>query len=91
MAGRPMNKLHQDDVRKKIQAIRLIEILTDHAEGRIDLEPGRVRSIEILLKKSLPDLSSVEISGELTTKTLAEELALLNALGSTESRHPLAH
>jgi hypothetical protein len=65
MAGRPMNKLHQDDVRKKIQASQLINVLQDHAlNGESDISPSRMKAIELLLKKSLPDLSSVEISGD---------------------------
>jgi hypothetical protein len=65
MAGRPINKLHQDDVRKKIQASQLINVLQDHAlSGEGDLSPTRMKAIEILLKKSLPDLSSVQIQGD---------------------------
>jgi hypothetical protein len=62
-AGRPMGKLHQDDVRKKIQAGRLIEILHKCAEGGEEIAHSRMKAIEILLRKSLPDLSAVEISG----------------------------
>ena len=63
-AGRPMGRLHQEDVRAKIQASQLINRLTDHALGQVDLEPTQVRAIEILLKKTLPDLSAVEMAGE---------------------------
>jgi hypothetical protein len=62
MAGRPMNKLHQDDVRKKIQASQLINVLQDHAFGHTEeLSVTRMKAIEILLKKSLPDLSSITL------------------------------
>lgn len=57
-----MGVRHQDDVRAKIQATQLIKILTDHALGNIeDLSQSRMKAIEILLKKSLPDLSSIEL------------------------------
>jgi hypothetical protein len=59
-----MNKLHQEDVRKKIQAGALINILHDCANGVEELKPDRMKAIEILLRKSLPDLSAVEISGD---------------------------
>jgi hypothetical protein len=63
--GRPMGKLHQDDVRKKIQVSQLINILQDHAlTGEGELPPTRMKAIEILLKKSIPDLSAVELSGD---------------------------
>ena len=63
-AGRPMGKLHQDDVRAKIQTSQLINRLTDHALGNVELSPTQVRAIEILIKKTLPDLSTVELTGD---------------------------
>lgn len=64
-AGRPMNKLHQDDVRKKIQASQLINVLQDHAlSGDSELSMSRMKAIEILLRKSIPDLSAVTLSGD---------------------------
>lgn len=63
MAAR-LRKLHQDDVRAKIQASQLINRLTDHAFSNVELSPTQVRAIEILLKKALPDLSAVEVSGD---------------------------
>jgi len=66
-AGRPIGKLHQDDIRKKIQASQLINVLQDHAlTGEGEITPTRMKAIEILLRKSIPDLSSVEISGDET-------------------------
>lgn len=60
-----MGKLHQDDVRKKIQVSQLINILQDHAlTGAGEIPPTRMKAIELLLKKSIPDLSSVELSGD---------------------------
>lgn len=64
-SGRPIGKLHQDDIRKKIQASQLINVLQDHAlTGVGEITPTRMKAIEILLRKSIPDLSSVEISGD---------------------------
>ena len=62
--GRPMGKLHQDDVRSKIQTSQLINRLTEHALGTVELSPTQVRAIEILIKKTLPDLSTVELTGD---------------------------
>lgn len=59
-----MGKLHQDDVRSKIQASQLINRLTDHALDGLELSPTQIKAIEILLRKSLPDLSAVELTGE---------------------------
>jgi hypothetical protein len=65
MAGRPINKLHQEDVRKKIQVSQLLNVLQNHALGLSeDLSPTRMKAIEILLRKSMPDMASVTISGD---------------------------
>lgn len=65
MAGRPIGKLHQDDIRRKIQASQLINVLQEHAlSGDGEISPSRMKAIEILLRKSVPDLSSVELSGD---------------------------
>ena len=71
-AGRPMGKLHQDDVRSKIQTSQLLNRLTDHALGKVDLSPTQVRAIEILIKKTLPDLQAISLSpaDEETVKAL---------------------
>lgn len=65
MAGRPINKLHQEDVRKKIQVSQLLNVLQNHALGSTeDLSPTRMKAIEILLRKSMPDMASITISGD---------------------------
>lgn len=65
MAGRPMNKLHQEDVRAKIQASQLINVLQKHALGEGgEISPSRMKAIEILLRKSVADLSAVTVSGD---------------------------
>jgi hypothetical protein len=64
MAGRPMNKLHQEDVRKKIQASQLINVLQNHALGQTEeLSMSRMKAIEILLRKSIADLSAISLTG----------------------------
>ena len=63
MAAR-LNNRHQEEVRARIQASQLINVLQDHAlTGESEISPSRMKAIEILLKKSLPDLSAVELSG----------------------------
>ena len=63
--GRPINKLHQEDVRKKIQVSQLLNVLQNHALGETEeLSPTRMKAIGILLRKSMPDMASVTISGD---------------------------
>lgn len=64
MAAR-LNKLHQEDIRRKIQASQLINVLQKHAltgEGEFSLT--RMKAIEILLRKSVADLSAVTVTGD---------------------------
>lgn len=67
MAAR-LRKTHQEDVRLKIQATQLINRLQNHALGKkvggksVDLSPTQLRAIEILLKKAIPDLSSIDMA-----------------------------
>ena len=63
MAARIRTK-HQDEVRARIQASVLIGLLESHAMGETELSASRIRAIELLLKKSIPDLQSVEITGD---------------------------
>jgi hypothetical protein len=64
--GRPMGKLHQEDVRKKIQVGQLIKVLEDHAlsDDEKELSASRLKAIQLLLNKSLPDLSSMQLTGD---------------------------
>lgn len=65
--GRPMGVRHQDDVRAKIQAGQLVKILTDHAIGLTEeISASRMKAIEILLRKSLPDLQAIELKADVT-------------------------
>ncbi len=63
MAARTLRPKHSDEIRAKIQASQLINRLTDHALGDVELTSTQVRAIEILLKKSVPDLSAMELTG----------------------------
>ena len=59
-----MTKLHQEDVRRKIQTSQLINVLQGHAFGEIEeLSASRLKAIEILLRKSVPDVSAIELTG----------------------------
>ena len=49
----------------------------EHVEGKISLDASQVASARILLGKSIPDLSSVELTAEVTEvpRTIEELLA----------------
>lgn len=59
-----IRKTRQDEVRAKIQAGNLIARLEKHIGGELMLENSQLKAIEILLDRSIPKLSSVELTGE---------------------------
>jgi hypothetical protein len=61
MAARKRAIKHDENTRLKIQAAQLINRLQDHAAGKVDLSTTQVRAIEVLLRKTLPDLSDVRM------------------------------
>lgn len=63
MAAR-IHLTHDAKTRERIQTSQLINRLQDNAFGKIELTPSQLKAIEILLKKSLPDLSAIQISGD---------------------------
>lgn len=81
--GRPMGKLHQDDVRAKIKVGQLIEVLNNQALGLSDdLSMPRMKAIEILLRKSLPDLSAITVSGDAGSPLVVEVVSFANGTTS---------
>ena len=62
MPARKFPRIDQKS-RDKIQATQLVKRLQSHALGEIDLDASQIRSIEILLRKCLPDLQSVTLEG----------------------------
>lgn len=75
MAARK-NLSHPDKVRQRIQTSQLINRLQDHVVGKVKMSPQQVRSAEILLRKSLPDLSRVEMhhGGEVTVNRIERRI-----------------
>ena len=77
MAKRKM-LFHPDYVREKIRASQLINRLQKCAFGEISLTITQLRAIEILLRKSVPDLAAVEMKSEQTYRYVVELPPVLN-------------
>lgn len=65
--GVRLNPQHDDRTRAKIQTSQIINRLQEHAFGKVDLSPTQVRAAEVLLRKTLPDLTATELSGSVGT------------------------
>lgn len=78
---------HQDIVRERIQVSAIVTRLQKHVAGKLEMSQTQIRAAEILLKKKLPDLASIEHTGEIVNRTAPEmtdaELASIAAAGST--------
>lgn len=64
MAGRPIGKRHQDDIRAKIQASQIINRLQSAFDGTLELTQTQVNIGKALLDKALPDLKAIEHTGD---------------------------
>ena len=64
MAARTVKIRHDEETRAKIRTSQLINRLEDHIINDLDLKPTQVTAALGLLKKTLPDLANVELSGD---------------------------
>jgi len=55
---------HQDEIREKIRASQLVNVLESHVLGKRKLASTQVNAALGLLKKCVPDLQATTISGD---------------------------
>lgn len=67
MAARTRKIRHDDETRAKIQAAQIINRFTQCLMGEISLDAQQVSCGKTLLAKILPDLQSVDHSGDVAT------------------------
>ena len=63
---------HDATARQNIQTSQLLNRLNSRANGQVEMTPTQVKAAEILLRKSLPDLSATTVE---TGEKLAAALA----------------
>lgn len=51
-------------VRDRIQTSQIINRLSNHMLGEVEMTATQIKAAEILLRKSLPDLTAVALTGE---------------------------
>lgn len=64
MPARVRKIRHDAETRAKIQTSQLINRLTGHVLGKVEMVPSQVSAALGLLRKTLPDLSTTEHTGE---------------------------
>jgi len=70
--GRRPGYHHTRLVRERIQVSMLVSRLTRHVRGELELTMTQLRAAEILLRKALPDLSSIDYTGEIRHRHVTE-------------------
>ena len=66
MAARTVKIRHDAETRAKIQTTQLVNRLTAHVLGEVEMVPSQVTAALGLLRKSMPDLASVDMKSEVT-------------------------
>lgn len=88
--ARPKGIWTPDLVRQRIRTTKLAQRLMSHALGEVGMTQSQVRAAEILLRKTLPDLSSTEHSGTINHRSLTEFsrdelIAIASRAGASEA------
>ena len=53
-----------EEHRNRIKTSMLLNRLEKHILGEVDMSNTQIKAVDILLKKSVPDLQSISLSGE---------------------------
>jgi hypothetical protein len=63
MAAR-LNRHHSEEIRQKIQASVIIDRLTKHVNGELELSSTQIAAAQTLLDRSVPKLSQIQHVGD---------------------------
>ena len=66
--GRRKDLVVPDAVRRRIQTSKLIDVLQNHIFGKLELSMSRIRAIEVLLRKTLPDLVNTTVMADINVR-----------------------
>lgn len=77
MAARTIRTKHTDEIRAKIQVSNLLTRVHKYANGELtdeDISPNRLNAIKLLLSKALPDLQSIQLTGDANNPIVIEAI-----------------
>lgn len=58
--------------RERIKVSMIVNRLQSHVMGEVEMSSTQLQAARILLAKALPDLQSIEHSGQISTKSITE-------------------
>jgi len=71
MAATKRNAMVHEEARRKIKISQLVNRLTNHVLGKVEMSSTQVTAASVLLKKVLPDLTSTELTGDVNHNYVA--------------------
>jgi hypothetical protein len=83
-------KENRDDWKAKLKVSHLMNRLRECGEGRVQLEPTQIKSIEVLLDRVVPRLSSTEVTEVNEFDSLTRD-DLLTRIKPCSSRTPACY
>ena len=89
MRGRKPGFTMPDEHRTKISNSKILNRLVDHVEGKIEMSATQVTAGVALLRKIMPDLQAVEMSGE--TAVVHTVVSTLPTAEEWEAEHSTSH
>jgi hypothetical protein len=60
----PLTAVKLDEMRRRIQSTLLLKKLEDHVLNGTEMTQTQLRAAEVLLRKTVPDLTAVQLTGE---------------------------
>lgn len=63
MAARTNTPLHEEKTKALIRASQLLNRLTEHANGKVEMTQSQVNAAKVVIGKAIPDLKAIEVSG----------------------------
>jgi hypothetical protein len=63
VAARINKPLHEEKTKALIRASQLLNRLTLHANGEVEMTPTQVQAARIVIGKAIPDMKAIEHSG----------------------------
>ncbi len=64
MAARTNKPNHDTKTKRLMAASQLLNRLTSHANGEIEMTASQVNAAKIVIGKSIPDLKAMEVTGK---------------------------
>jgi hypothetical protein len=85
--GVRLNPQQDERTRSAIQTTQIVKRLTKLVNGEVEMPPHAVTAALGLLRKTLPDLTSTELTGEVTTTKVIRTPAVANNLDTWQRQY----